>query len=216
MVEKYGTLDPTEITNEKQGAEEAKHEGEAEEREEEEREDESELGDDLDDPMPPEPDVRTNTAESAQESQPILPVMPATNILRHTAPENVTPVPEKRANPVPEKMTNMVNLTIPNITVSETTPTIPTNRATITEAERKEETTTQEKSRLTHHKHGGEKRRHSDGQAPGAYKRRSPTGRFTQVNMEQEEEGRQETQVPKYWREEHLPAECTSSATSCR
>ena len=51
-------------------------------------------------------------------------------------------------------MTNMVNLTIPNITVSETTPMIPTNRATIAEAERKEETTTQEKSRLTHHKHG--------------------------------------------------------------
>ena len=62
-------------------------------------------------------------------------------------------------------MTNMVNLTIPNITVSETTPTIPTNRATAAEAERKEETTTQEKSRLTHHRHGGEKRRHSDGQA---------------------------------------------------
>ena len=41
----------------------------------------------------------------------------------------------------------MVSLTIPNITVSETTPTIPTNRATIAEAERKEETTTQEKSR---------------------------------------------------------------------
>ena len=82
----------------------------------------------------------------------------------------------------------MVNLTIPNITVSETTPTIPTTRATIPEAERKEEeTATQEKSRLTHHKHGGEKRRHSDGQAPGAYKRRSPTGRVTQVNMEQEE-----------------------------
>ena len=101
----------------------------------------------------------------------------------------------------------MVNLTIPNITVSETTPTIPTNRATIPEAERKEETTTQDKSRLTHHKHGGEKRRHSDGQAPGAYKRRSPTGRFTQVNMEQEEEDGQETQVPKYWREEHLPTE---------
>ena len=93
----------------------------------------------------------------------------------------------------------MVNLTIPNITVSETTPTIPTNRATTAEAERKEETTTQEKSQLTHHRHGGEKRRHSDGQAQGAYKRRSPTGRFTQVNMEQEEDG-QETQVPKYWR----------------
>ena len=141
MVEKYGTLDPTEITNtnEKQAAEEAKHEGEAEEREEEEREDDGELGDDLDDPMPPEPDVRTNTAGSAQESQPILPVMPATNILRHTAPENVTPVPEKRANPVPEKMTNMVNLTIPNITVSETTPTIPTNQATIPEGKRKQQ-----------------------------------------------------------------------------
>ena len=99
MVEKYGTLDPTEITNtnEKQGAEEAKHEGEAEEREEGEREDESELGDDLDDPMPLEPDVRTNTAGSAQESQPILPVTPVTNTLRHTAPENVIPVPEERA-----------------------------------------------------------------------------------------------------------------------
>ena len=80
----------------------------------------------MDDPMPPEPDVRTNIAGSTQESQPILPVMPATNILRHTAPENVIPVPGERANPVPEKMTNMVNLTIPNITVSETTPTIPT------------------------------------------------------------------------------------------
>ena len=33
---------------------------------------------------------------TAEQSQPILPVMPATNILRHTAPENVTPVPEKR------------------------------------------------------------------------------------------------------------------------
>ena len=153
--------------------------------------------------MPPEPDVRTNTAGSA----PILPVMPATNTLRHIVPENVIPIPEERANLVPERMTNMVNLTIPNFTVSETTPAIPTNRATIPEAERKEETTTQEKSRLTHHKHGGEKRRHSDGQAQGAYKRRSPTGRFTQVNMEQEEEDRHETQVPKYWREEHLPTE---------
>ena len=64
-------------------------------KEEEEREDESELGDDLDDPMPPEPDVRTNIAGSTQESQPILPVMSATNILRHTAPENVIPVPEE-------------------------------------------------------------------------------------------------------------------------
>ena len=70
----------------------------------------------------------------------------------------------------------MVNLTIPNITVSETTPTIPTTQATMPEVERKEETTTHAKSQLTHHKHGGEKRRHSDGQAPGAYKRRSPTG----------------------------------------
>ena len=48
--------------------------------------------------MSPEPDVRTNIAGSTQESQPILPVMPATNILRHTAPENVIPVPEERAN----------------------------------------------------------------------------------------------------------------------